>query len=300
MPAGSNRLAGMSTGEPRVPPIVSVVARSRTGKTTFLEALLPALKRRGLGVAVVKHHHHTSSFDTPGKDTHRIAEAGADLVLGISPVQVATFSREAGSGDLDAVIARHCAGYDLVLTEGYKRGDFPKIEVHRAERSGELLCDFDEMLALVTDAEWETDVPQFSLSDAEGVATLLAAWLDTPDETQAPLDLQFNVWLESDGEVAASRWRMELLSAVDEHGSITAGAEAMGVPYRVAWKKIHEMEERLGEQLLETQTGGPEGGGARLTDAGRDRVERMRLFCDRADRALRDISRDVFGTPPAT
>ncbi len=290
----------MSSGESRVPPIVSVVARSKTGKTTFLEALVPALKKEGLRVAVVKHHHHTSSFDTPGKDTHRLAEAGADLVLGISPVQVATFSAEAGSGDLDAVIARHCSGYDLVLTEGYKRGDFPKIEVHRSERSNELLCDFDEMLALVTDTKWDADIPQFSLDDAAGVAAVLTAWLEAQGETQTPLDLRFNVWLESDGEVAASRWRMDLLAAVDEHGSITAGAEAVGVPYRVAWQKIHEMEERLGEQLLDTQTGGSEGGGARLTDAGKDRVERMRIFCDRADRALHEISRDVFGTPPAT
>ena len=113
------------------------------------------------------------------------------------------------------------------------------------------------------------------------------------------MDLQFNVWFDIDGQVAASRWRMELLSAVGEHGSITAGAEAMGVPYRVAWKKIHEMEERLGEQLLETQTGGPEGGGARLTAAGRDRADQMRILCDRADRTLREIASDVFGTPPA-
>jgi len=287
----------MSNGHPLIPPIVSVVARSNTGKTTFIEALLPALKDSGLRVAVVKHHHHTSSFDTPGKDTHRIAEAGADLVLGISPVQVASFSREAGSSDLDAVIARYCSGYDLVLTEGYKRGDFPKIEVYRVERSDKLLCDFGEMIALVTDTAWDTDVPQFSLSDAKGVASLLVSWLSSLGDTTTPLDMHFNVWLENDGEVAASRWRMELLSAVNEHGSITAGAEAMGVPYRVAWKKIHEMEEQLGEQLLETQTGGPEGGGARLTDAGRVRVEQMGTFCDRADRALHEISRDVFGKP---
>ena len=161
-----------------MPPIVSVVARSNTGKTTLLEGLLPALKEAGLRVAVVKHHHHTSSFDTPGKDTFRLAEAGADLVVGVSPVQVATFSRQIGSGDLDSVIAQHCAGYDLVLTEGYKRGDYPKIEVHRAERSTELLCDFGEMLALVTDTDWVTDVPQFSLDDADGLAAFLAAWLD--------------------------------------------------------------------------------------------------------------------------
>ena len=61
------------------------------------------------------------------------------------------------------------------------------------------------------------------------------------------MEPQFNVWFEIDGEVAVSRWRMELLSAIGEHGSITAGAEAIGVPYRVAWQKIREMEERLGE-----------------------------------------------------
>ncbi len=102
----------------------------------------------------------------------------------------------------DGQIAKHCAGYDLVLTEGYKRGDFPKIEVHRAERSNELLCEFDEMLALVTDAEWDTDVPQFSLGDAEGVATLLVTWLDSLAEIRTPLDLQFNVWMENNGNDA--------------------------------------------------------------------------------------------------
>jgi molybdopterin-guanine dinucleotide biosynthesis protein B len=158
-------------------PVASVVGRSNTGKTTLLEGLLPALKGAGLRVAVVKHHHHTSSFDTPGKDTFRFAEAGADLVVGVSPVQVATFSRETGSDDLDSVIAQHCAGYDLVLTEGYKRGDYPKIEVHRAELGTELLCDFGEMLALVTDTSWHTDVPQFSLDDPVGLAAFLAAWL---------------------------------------------------------------------------------------------------------------------------
>ena len=107
----------------------------------------------------------------------------------------------------------------------------------------------------------------------------------------------FNVWFEIDGEVAASRWRMELLAAVGREGSITAGAEAVGVPYRVAWQKIHEMEDRLGEQLLDTQTGGSHGGGARLTAVGRAHVERMQAFCERADAAIEEIYGDVFGEP---
>ncbi len=108
------------------------------------------------------------------------------------------------------------------------------------------------------------------------------------------MEPRFNIWFEVDGEVATSCWRMRLLSAIDEQGSITAGAEAMGVPYRVAWQRVHEMEERMGMQLLDTQTGGPEGGGARLTDAGRDQVDRMLVFCDEADRAIREIYLRTF------
>ena len=107
---------------------------------------------------------------------------------------------------------------------------------------------------------------------------------------------RFNIWLEVDGEVASSCWRMRLLAAIDEEGSITAGAKVMDVPYRVAWQKIHEMEERLGVQLLDTQTGGAEGGGARLTEAGRDHVDRMRRFCDEARLAIRQIYLRAFDT----
>jgi len=161
----------------RVTPVVSVVAKSGTGKTTLLEKLLPELESRGVRVGVLKHHSHLSSFDVPGKDTHRLAEAGAEVVVGASPVQVAVFRRQAGSTDLDAVIAAHFSDMDLVLTEGYKRGAYPKIEVHRSARSGELLCNPDELLALVTDHTWDLPVPQFGLDDASGLADFLVGHL---------------------------------------------------------------------------------------------------------------------------
>jgi molybdate transport system regulatory protein len=113
------------------------------------------------------------------------------------------------------------------------------------------------------------------------------------------LEPRLNIWFERDGEVATSRWRVRLLEAIDREGSISAGARAMGVPYRVAWQKVHEMEERLGIRLLETQTGGTEGGGAQLTEAGRDHVEQMRRFADLADRAIERAYREVFGDDPA-
>jgi molybdate transport system regulatory protein len=58
-----------------------------------------------------------------------------------------------------------------------------------------------------------------------------------------------NFWIEKDGQVVLSSWRIRLLEAVGETGSISAAASKMGVSYRRAWDKIHECEERLGVKL---------------------------------------------------
>ncbi|NUQ37420.1 MAG: molybdopterin-guanine dinucleotide biosynthesis protein B [Caldilineales bacterium] len=160
-----------------LPPILSIVAKSGSGKTTFIEKLLPELNRRGLRVGVLKHHGHATPFDMPGKDTFRHFAAGAEVVVGASAAQVAVFRRQNGAEDLEGVIAQHMADLDLVLTEGYKRGPHPKIEVHRAARSGELLCDPADLLALVSDTPFAIPTPQFGLEEAAAVADFLVAWL---------------------------------------------------------------------------------------------------------------------------
>lgn len=159
------------------PLVVSIVAKSNTGKTTLIEGLLPELKKLGLRVGVLKHHHFLSSFDVPGKDTHRMAEAGADIVVGASPVQVAVFRRQDGTGSLGTLVAEYFGEMDLVLIEGYKRGPYPKIEVHRAARSEELICHEEELLALASDRPWPMSVPQFSLANTSGLAAFLGVWL---------------------------------------------------------------------------------------------------------------------------
>jgi len=76
---------------------------------------------------------------------------------------------------------------------------------------------------------------------------------------------RLNLWLENDGEVVFSIWRMKLLQAVADTGSISGAAAALDVHYRTAWQKINEMETRLGQKLVQTQVGGQRGGGAQLT-----------------------------------
>jgi len=88
------------------------------------------------------------------------------------------------------------------------------------------------------------------------------------------------VWIEDDRGVLLSEWRADLLAAVDESGSLARAAEIVDVPYRTAWERIREMEAALGEPLIETSSGGREGGGSHLTPAGRDLLSRFRRITD--------------------
>ncbi|MGE5619079.1 MAG: molybdopterin-guanine dinucleotide biosynthesis protein B [Sphingomonadaceae bacterium] len=163
-----------------MPPIISVVGRSDSGKTTFLEKLIPALKSRGLRVAVVKHDSHGFEMDRPGKDTWRLRQAGADAVMISSPTQMALIrsglEREMSLDELAELVGD---AVDLVLTEGYKSGDKIKIEVSRQPiAGGELLCSREELLAVVADGPRPVDVPRYDLEDAAGVADLIVSYLE--------------------------------------------------------------------------------------------------------------------------
>ena len=92
------------------------------------------------------------------------------------------------------------------------------------------------------------------------------------------LEVRSKCWVEKDGELVLSDWRVDLLQAIDELGSLTAAAERYNVAYRVAWGKIKEIEARLGIALLEGHSGGAGGGGTRLTPAGRELIERYNRF----------------------
>lgn len=154
------------------PPIVAVVGKSNAGKTTFLEKLIRELKTRNIKVGTIKHDVHGFDMDKPGKDTWRHAQAGADSVIISSPAKVALIRKVEEEMSLDQAAAL-LGGVDIVLVEGYKRSDKPKIEINRSVHSLELLCNPEELLAVVSDAEWEIGVPVFDLEDASGVACLL-------------------------------------------------------------------------------------------------------------------------------
>ena len=96
------------------------------------------------------------------------------------------------------------------------------------------------------------------------------------DHATAQPRVRYKVWVERAADVLLSEWRVELPEAVEETGSLARAAERLGVPYRTAWQKIKETEVQLGVRLLDTASGGAEGGGSQLTAEARDLVARFR------------------------
>jgi len=156
-----------------LPPVVSVVGKSGSGKTVFLEKLISVLKSRGLKIGVIKHDPHGFEIDTPGKDSWRHAQAGSDVVILSSPERLALIKRLDEEMTLDAVVSTYLQEMDLVITEGYKKGPKKKIEVSRRERSQDLVSPAQDLIAIVTDQSFDLPVPHFGLDDAEAVADLL-------------------------------------------------------------------------------------------------------------------------------
>jgi|SRR5687768_16097105 molybdate transport system regulatory protein len=101
------------------------------------------------------------------------------------------------------------------------------------------------------------------------------------------MEPKFNLWIERDGVVVLSAWRVTLLEAIDAAGSISAAAEQLNIPYRRAWEKVQEIESGLGYRVLDTAVGGPGGGGAHLTPAGREAMARFRRFAEGFDVEVR-------------
>ncbi len=164
------------------PPVLSIVGKSNSGKTTLVEKLIARLTAKGLRIASIKHSHHQPEMDSPGKDSWRHKQAGAAASFLIGPQQMMMVADIEEELNPNLLASRYCDGFDLVLVEGYNTLPGAKIEVLRAARSTTLRCAPDELMAVVTDVDdlqldLHRDVPRFGLDDDQAVAAWILDWL---------------------------------------------------------------------------------------------------------------------------
>jgi molybdopterin-guanine dinucleotide biosynthesis protein B len=158
--------------------VFGIAGRSGMGKTTLLERLVPELRARALTVSLIKHSHKAIEIDRPGKDSFRLREAGCQEVLLLGDGRWALMHELRGAPEppLDYLLSRlqHC---DIVLVEGFKSGDFPKLEVWRqTEGKPSLWPDWPGIVAMACEGAPPAGVPRvLALADTKGIADLVLA-----------------------------------------------------------------------------------------------------------------------------
>ena len=158
-----------------MPRVFSFIAWSGTGKTTYLERLIAALKARGLRVAAIKHDAHRLALDREGKDSWRFARAGADVVAVADAEKCAVM--EYRPVRLDALLAQ-LHDVDIVLVEGWHEEAGNQILLHRAALGKAPKLPPADCFAVVSDVSLDTGGrPCFPLDDPSPLADFLTRQL---------------------------------------------------------------------------------------------------------------------------
>jgi len=157
--------------------VAFIAARSKTGKTTLMEALVTRLKGKGYRVGAVKHSGHETIVDREGSDSWRFTRAGADVTVLASKEQLAVI-RSIEQPSLDDALQEASSGMDIVLVEGFKDVPVPKIEIYRSGHSDVLHCRGEEytdpyLVAVASDMPMDLDVPVLDLNDPDQVCEFI-------------------------------------------------------------------------------------------------------------------------------
>ena len=166
------------------PAILSIVGKSEVGKTTLIEKLLPCLVRRGIKVGTIKHDVHGFTMDKEGKDSYRHKQAGAHTTVISSPNKIGMVRDADHDHAIKEIVDLYLKDMNLVLTEGYKRESWPKLEVHRRELKRPLIAKPEEgLIAVASDEELDVNAPVFGLDDVEQISDFLISYFKLHPES---------------------------------------------------------------------------------------------------------------------
>lgn len=161
--------------------MLGFIGSSGSGKTTLITQILPLLRGHGLRVSALKHAHHGFDIDRPGKDSFRYREAGAEEVMLVAEGRWALLREEPEEISLEALTGR-MAPVDIVLVEGFKLAQIPKIEVFRPSLGKPAYFPDDPGIAAVaSDEEIETDGREvLPLNEPERVVEFILSYVMVP------------------------------------------------------------------------------------------------------------------------
>lgn len=178
-------------------PIIGFCAFSGTGKTTLITQLIPLLKSSGVRIGVVKHAHHNFEIDHPNKDSFKLRHAGTEQMLIVSDNCIAKIKDveipKNGINLQNVLNEMDYDSLDLILIEGFKYYNFPKIELHRAQIQTPLIFPDDKnVIAIATDNELLSppdDLPVLDLDKIQEIADFVQHYLKTHSQSADKFEL---------------------------------------------------------------------------------------------------------------
>ena len=155
-------------------------ANSGSGKTLFIERLIPELKKRGYSVSAIKHAHHNFDIDKPGKDSFKIRESGAKQTLIFNASRSALITEnEKKDFDLDKALEQINQPTDIILVEGLKTMPIPKIEIYRKKISNESLYIRDKnIIGVISDVGIKCDIPCFDFIKIDKITEFIITLIE--------------------------------------------------------------------------------------------------------------------------
>lgn len=159
------------------PLIIGITGKSGSGKTTLIEKIIPILKSQGHRLGVVKHARKGFQMDQTGKDSWRHKKAGAEATLVVSANTIALV-KDTHTSSLNQVL-HYLSDMDLIIVEGFKQEKIPKIEIFRKDTGHKepLFLEDPNLIAFVTDSNFNTRVPTFDPDNAEAIALFIETHL---------------------------------------------------------------------------------------------------------------------------
>ena len=171
--------------------VIGLAGWSGSGKTTLLTKLIPLLASRGQRLATIKHAHHAFDVDQPGKDSYEHRKSGAGEVIISSARRWVQMHELSGTPEATlSQLLRRLSPCDLVLVEGFKRNNHPKLEVFRSEVGKPPLYPDDTcIVAVASDRSFpDARVPVIDLDDIPRIADIVMAKAEPLDSVLLRLD----------------------------------------------------------------------------------------------------------------
>ena len=161
----------------KVKPVVFAVSGVKnSGKTTLIEKIIPKLKEHGLKVATIKHDGHDFEGDVEGTDTYKHKRAGAYGTAIFSKNKFMIIKDQKDT--LEEELMLYFKDSDVIILEGFKYSDYPKLEIVRKGNSEHSVCRKETLLGIVSDMDIKVEgVKILDLNDIDKIADFLLKYI---------------------------------------------------------------------------------------------------------------------------